>query len=271
MTVSIALLVLAIGLLLWPGGGRRFDVVASTIGGRRVWERFTTLSIPDRSGRWIIGTAAVVGTLVALFAPWHAALSAGVLSAVAASSWSQGQVRRRDAARLAQDVETLQAIAAELRAGNDLAAALRSAGTIADTTMCSALTRAAHAIQMGHDPAASLDRAGVDGVDQLAGLVRLSGARGIALAEAVEVLAGDATERANARRDVASLLAGPRATAAMLTLLPLFGILMGQTIGADPWRVLLHTSAGAIAMLAGTALAAAGVLWTGAMVGGAER
>lgn len=270
MTASVVLLLLSVALLAWP---HRHRITAGDPATR--WaglrDRVAAVWRPEQGPRWILGPAAVCAAAVALFAPWHAVLSAGVLTAVAASSWAQARERRRVANRLARAVETLQAVAAELRAGNDLAAALRSAGTVADTAMCAALTRAAQAIQMGDDPAASLERTAADGVDQLAGLVRLSGSRGIALAEAVEVLAGDATEQAIARRDVASLLAGPRATAALLTLLPVFGIVMGQTIGADPWQVLLHTSAGAIAMIAGTVLAAAGVIWTGAMVRGAER
>ena len=269
MSAAAALLLLSVAFLAWPHRGRlgRGRTRGSSI---NLWTRIKTMPLPKEGGRWILGAATICATVVALFAPWHAAICVGALSAVAGASWAQAHARRLQVVSLARDVETLQAIAAELRAGNDLARSLRSAGTVADTPMCTAIIRAAHAIGMGDDPAASLERTGVPGVDQLAGLVRLSGSRGIALADAVEMLASDAAERANARRDVTSLLAGPRATAAMLTLLPLFGIVMGQTIGADPWRVLLHTSAGAIAMIAGTALAAAGVLWTSAMVSGAQ-
>ncbi|MFV0532596.1 MAG: type II secretion system F family protein [Cumulibacter sp.] len=265
---AAALGVLAMAVLLWPSHSHPIGRGPDRVGFR---ERLAALEVPEHPGRWIVGVAAVCAAAVAFIAPWHAAISAGVLSAIAASSWAQGRRRRADALMLSRDVETLQAIGAELRAGNDLAAALRSAGTVADTRMCAALTRAAQAIRMGDDPGAALERTAVSGVHRLAGLVRLSGSAGIALAEAVEVLADDATTQAHVRRDVTSLLAGPRATAALLTMLPAFGIVMGQTIGADPWRVLMHTNAGAIAMLVGTVLAAAGVWWTNAMVNGAQR
>lgn len=264
MTGSAVLLLLATALWVWPARNLAAGLREASV-------RTMSLSLPEHGGRWIPGLSAICAAVVALFVPWHAALCAGALAAVAAWSWAQARQRRLKARQLAGDVEALQAVAAELQAGNDLTAALHSAGTTADTPMCAALLRAAHATQMGDDPAASLQRTELADVEQLAGLVGLSGSRGVALAEAVEALAGDAAERADARRDIASLLAGPRATAALLTLLPIFGLMMGQAIGADPWRVLLHTSAGAIAMIVGTALAVAGVLWTAAMVGTAEQ
>lgn len=265
MSAAAVGMVLAGALLLWPARPR-----PTALGSRRAgadlrrWR--AGLGQPRGGARWTLGGATVVTALLALAVPWHAAVCAGLLAAVSARFWAEGRARRATAQRLARDVETLQAVASELRSGNHLATALRSAGTTADTAMCRALTRAAHAIDLGDDPASSLERTGAAGAAQLAGLVRLSGERGIALAHAVEILAADADDEAAAGRDVDSLLAGPRATAALLTLLPVFGLIMGQTIGADPWRVLLHSTAGAVAMVAGTVLAASGMLWTGALV-----
>lgn len=269
MTGAAILILIAVALLVWP----RTDLLPRghrAERGTNIPARLAALIAPSVGRRWIASAAAVSITAVALVAPWHAALCAGVLAALTTDSWLQARRRRLDEAQRVNDVDTLQALAAELRAGNDISAAFRSAGSMARTPMCRALGRAAQAVEMGDDPAASLERTGSAEVQPLAGLVRLSGSTGIALAEAIEVLADDATEAAVARREVASLVAGPRATAGMLTLLPVFGIVMGQMIGADPWRVLLHTSAGAITMITGTALAAAGVMWTATMVRRAE-
>lgn len=270
MSLSAALLLMTAAVLLWPGLSR--PTALGSANQMTTSVRWRDAVRQGQTGsRWIVAATVTVSTVIALLAPWHAALSAGVLTGVAAWSWSRARVRRSESARAARDVETLHALAAELRAGNDLVAALRAAGTVAQTPLCQALHRAAQTILMGGDAAESLARSDSVAAQRLAGLVRMSATRGIALADAVEVLAADATARADANRDVASLLAGPRATAALLTLLPGFGLVLGQSIGADPVGVLLHSTAGAISMVAGTLLAAAGVLWTHSMVRSAEQ
>lgn len=270
MSISAGLLLLTVAMLLWPGMPRPValspaDQVIASVDWRDLVHQ------GQLGSRWIVAATVTISTVVALLAPWHAALSAGVLTGVAAWSWSRSRVRRAESARAAQDVETLHALAAELRAGNDLVAALRAAGTVAETSLCQAMHRAAQTILMGGEAAGALERSTSLAAQRLAGLVRMSATRGIALADAVEVLAGDATARADANRDVASLLAGPRATAALLTLLPGFGLVLGQSIGADPVGVLLHSTPGAISMVAGSLLAATGVLWTHSMVRSAEQ
>src|SRR5690606_21337279 len=56
------------------------------------------------------------------------------------------------------------------------------------------------------------------------------------------------------RRDVAAQLAGPRATARVLFLLPAFGLLLGQLLGAAPVRFLLESPLGLLCAVAGTVL-----------------
>jgi tight adherence protein B len=72
-----------------------------------------------------------------------------------------------------------------------------------------------------------------------------------------------------ADRDAA--LAGPRATATVLSWLPLGGVVLGWLIGADPVGTLFGTGAGRACLVTGTALWALGRWWTSALLHRAER
>ncbi|MET0191154.1 MAG: hypothetical protein ABW212_19295 [Pseudonocardia sediminis] len=61
---------------------------------------------------------------------------------------------------------------------------------------------------------------------------------------------------------VRAQLAGPRATAAVLTTLPLFGVGLGQLMGTDPLGVLRDGLLGQGLLVVGCGLTAAGVLWS---------
>ena len=112
-----------------------------------------------------------------------------------------------------------------------------------------------------------------DGVGLLADLavawrlVEITGAR---LAGPAARLAESARADEAVRREVAAQLAGPRATALLLALLPCTGVLLGVGLGADPGGFLLATELGRLCLLAGAALVAAGVAWTEAIVAKAE-
>ncbi|VEI13155.1 type II secretion system F family protein [Trueperella bialowiezensis] len=85
---------------------------------------------------------------------------------------------------------------------------------------------------------------------------------GAPMAEVLDACAVGITESGEARsaRDVA--LAGPLASARMLAALPLFGLALGWAMGADPLGFLLTTPLGWLALVAGLAFEAAGIVWT---------
>lgn len=266
MNAALALVLCAVAVLTWPAG----RTAASRPHARAA---FAPGRLRDRplGRRTRVGIAVTAVLATAIVAPPHAALCAGVLLLVLLSTWEQGRGRRRAVAELARDSDVLQGLAAELRAGHDLSVAMRSTAEDETTALGGALRRAGHAVRMGEDPADALDRAAPGAVGRrLAGLVRLSGSHGVALADAVDVLAGEVADELRQRRDLAGLLAGPRATSSLLALLPVFGIVMGESIGAHPLHTLLRTGTGAIVMVAGVALAATGVVWTQALVRRAE-
>jgi tight adherence protein B len=74
-----------------------------------------------------------------------------------------------------------------------------------------------------------------------------------------------ADDRAAADRDAA--LAGPRATAALLSWLPFGGVGLGLLIGTDPVATLLGTGPGRLCLATGAALWILGRRWTAFLVG----
>ena len=85
---------------------------------------------------------------------------------------------------------------------------------------------------------------------------------GAALATPVAQLATSARAQESVRRELDASLAGPRASALLLSGLPLVGVIMGGALGADPTGFLLGTVPGQVILLLGTSLAACGVAWT---------
>lgn len=77
----------------------------------------------------------------------------------------------------------------------------------------------------------------------------------------------DAGERH--RRATAAQLQGPQATAVILALLPLAGVLMGTAMGADPIGLLTGGGLGGVLLVSGVLLVAAGFVMTQKILEGA--
>ncbi len=115
-------------------------------------------------------------------------------------------------------------------------------------------------------------RPGVD--DPLARVAfawQLSATTGIPLAESLARVRTDLADRAASRREIRTLVAGPQASATILALLPLLGMVLGSAIGADPIGVLFGTPAGRLLLCLGVVLDAGGLLWTMRLIDGAMR
>jgi tight adherence protein B len=93
---------------------------------------------------------------------------------------------------------------------------------------------------------------------------------GAGLAAALDRVAAALRAEADQREDLRAQLAGPRSTAVLLALLPLFGLVLGTGLGAHPGAVLLHTPAGLACLAAGAALEWAGLAWTARIIRVAE-
>ncbi|MFB9570641.1 type II secretion system F family protein, partial [Saccharopolyspora hordei] len=121
-------------------------------------------------------------------------------------------------------------------------------------------------VRLGGDVAAVLR--GHDLVELRAPLERMSRAwalaerHGVALADLLDAVPRDVERRTPFRRGVEAKLAGPRSTAAVLTGLPVCGLLFGEAIGSAPLAVLDDGLVGQLLVLVGAGLLAAGASWT---------
>lgn len=198
--------------------------------------------------------------------PWRAARARaeGVWASMAIGP---GARRRRAAARM-RVVRALGALAAEIQAGQVPGVALvRCAGTP------SVWPEAAAAATLGGDVAAALDRdaESSDVLRHMAACWRVAADSGAGLAASVERLASSARVAEDVRVELEGQLAGPRATARTLALLPAVGIGFGVMLGADPLAWLLGSFPGRLCLTVGALLTVAGMWWTGRIAASVER
>lgn len=257
MVTSVICLVLAAALLCAPGP------VAT---GRLAALRPATATARRR--RWWSAAPVVLAGVTGLFVAGPAGAVTGALLAVTVR-------RRRHRARVAKDAgstaaqlaDALRRMTDELRAGSHPTAALT--GVEADGPLARAiLAPAAAAADLGDDVPAALRRAAGGQPDVAADVERVAGAwalaerHGIPLAELLAGAQDDIRWGFRFGNTVRAQLAGPRATATVLTVLPLVGLGLGQLLGADPIAVLRGGVLGQILLVVGVALAAAGSSWT---------
>ncbi|WP_298459190.1 type II secretion system F family protein [uncultured Cellulomonas sp.] len=91
---------------------------------------------------------------------------------------------------------------------------------------------------------------------------RLAAELGAPLAPLLDGVAQALVAQAEADGDRRAALAGPRATARVLTGLPALGVVLGTAVGADPVGVLLDGAVGSAALGAGVVLVVTGRAWT---------
>ena len=180
-----------------------------------------------------VGTCAgmVVGPVAGLLA----ALVVAVYGVVAVGYWLRRRAARAAAQARSQALDALAALAADLRAGLPPSAA-RAGAPLVD--------------------AVPLVR------DRVTAAVRVADRTGAPLADLLDRLEVDLRGLERVRLTAAAHAAGTRATAGLLAVLPLAGIGVGYGMGADPLRVLLHTSVGAGCVAVALLLQLAGLGWT---------
>lgn len=176
--------------------------------------------------------------------------------------WRDPTGRREAARRRAAVIALCSALGAELRSG----AAARDALTAASHDVPGVEHLAAVAAAVHGDVAQALrstaELPGGAGLRRLAACWQVSEHSGSGLASSVARLASTLRGEEQVRREVAAQLAGPRATAVLLALLPAFGLAMGSALGADPLAVLVGTPLGLGCLALGLLLETAGLLWT---------
>jgi tight adherence protein B len=156
-------------------------------------------------------------------------------------------------------------LGADLRAGRTAADAFAAAAVIARGESAMALAAAAAAARLGGDVPAALcrDRSPVaEALRALAACWRVCSDAGSGLADAVARLEEGLRTAEAQRLAVDAELAGPRATAQLLAVLPLVGVALAAGLGAHPLDLLLRTPAGLGCLAVGLGLDGLGVVWT---------
>jgi tight adherence protein B len=211
----------------------------------------------------------MVGVIVTLVIAAAAALLAPVVAVVAgAYAWfgvarlgrMVGQ-RTRLAALLAA-VDTVAALAADLRAGVQVGPALETAAVTLPQLASADGFRAppaGHATTVHLSTVEDVYRQVAVRVWTAVGLAQDTGAP---MADVLGRLADDLRLADRLHATMTAHAAGARASAWLLAGLPFAGIGLGYGIGADPGRVLLHTPLGAICLLAAAVLHISGLAWS---------
>jgi tight adherence protein B len=280
----------AAALWCWPGCSSRYRLAALLARPGENRSRVGGL-ISESPGRRRAGFVIVAGALGALCAGAGGAVAAGAGAAVAAHRWQAARRRRQQAHERAALVDAIGVMAAELRAGAHPATAALAACEAADhgdapragpfrfgparptTATATAVRRVLGAVaagaRLGAEVPALLHRYATaeavigDEMSKLAAAWSLAERHGVALADLLEAARGDLESRTRLAGQIGAQLAGPKSTASVLAGLPVLGVVMGQGIGAGPWRVLTGTPIGQALLVVGTALTCAGVLWSG--------
>jgi len=257
MVTALACLALACAALCAPSAGASARLAALYPKPRR----------PRRLRAVTVGPV-VAGGLTGLLVAGPGGALAGALVAVI----TRHRRARHRAAVAAEAVteqlaEALGRISDELRSGSHPAAAL--AGVDADGPLArEVLAPAAAAAAFGDDVPAAMHRSAAARPDMAADLTRLAASwaladrHGVPLADLLTGAQADLRWRVRFGSTVRAQLAGPRATATVLTALPLFGVGLGQLLGADPIGVLRGGLIGQALVVVGVGLAVAGSLWS---------
>ena len=242
--VAVAVLALVAGLVRGPspatarlrtlrGRVPRLPLHRPTVPSTRTGVAVAAISGAAAIGAWAwLGYSVTVPVLPAI-----AGAVAGATAATALGRAAADRVRRRADAAASEAVGSL---AADLRAGQQPAAAL--AALAGPATRHRAVGAVWAVSERSGAPAAAV----LDHVEQ------------------------DLRARQDQRREVAAALAGARSTGTLLAVLPLLGIGLGAGMGAHPIAVLLAQPRGQVALVAGVVLEALGVLWTSRIIASAE-
>jgi tight adherence protein B len=250
-SVLAALAAAAAGALLVAPGGPRLRSRSRAVGPRA--QRGLPL-VGAVGGLAAAAVAGLAGRHLALLVV-VAAVALGVRRAVERSRQERQAHHRRQ-----RVVDYCEALAGELRAGQPVSRAVeRSVEVWPDSEAVAA------AVRLGASVPGALRRLsalpGAADVRRLAGAWEISASTGAGLVVAVEqVLATARAEEATARL-VRAELASARATARLVTTLPVVVLVAAQGVGARPWHFLLDTAPGIGCLAAGAALSFGGLAW----------
>ncbi|MUM19613.1 hypothetical protein FZI91_21250 [Mycobacterium sp. CBMA271] len=227
--------------------------------------------------RWNTKLAAVPMGAPVLVAVWLLPLSVVLATAVVGATVSVRWLRRRRLSASSEELSALEAgldvVVGELRIGAHPVRAFEATaaelGGSAGETFAAIAARAR--MGMNQEPVTSTLGSARSQWDRISRGWTLAEHHGLAVADLLDACRTDLQERQRFTARVNAGLAGPRATAAVLTGLPVAGIGLGQMIGAEPLTVLCSGGAGGALLVVGVVLACVGLLWSDRITGKALR
>jgi tight adherence protein B len=183
-----------------------------------------------------------------------------------------GRKRGRAGPELGGVASTVQRLAVLLSAGVTPSAAWQYldrgrsgvAGSVADAADGSSIARA---IVAAAADAPLAERPAWNG---LAAAWSVATEAGAPLAPTLREFAASLRSLADAQRDIAVALSAPVATAKLVTVLPLVGVLFGMVLGFDTLSVLFTTVPGLVCLAGGIALMLAALAWNRGLIAAAQ-
>ncbi|MFD0000144.1 type II secretion system F family protein [Nocardia sp. NPDC127526] len=235
--------------------------------------RFARVFGPARRRRkpwtyWSIRSGAVVLPLVLLLVGIGPLIAATLVAGTAGLRWRRRTLERRRSAEISRLLDGLEAVIGELRVGAHPSAAAATAARETGGEVACAFAASAARSRLGGSGAEGLRRPGTvvsQELSRIADAWLVAERHGLALAELLSAARVDLVGRRRFRDRTQAGLAGARATAAVLAVLPVLGIGLGQLMGAAPLHVLFASSVGTWLLPLGVALACTGLLWTDAI------
>jgi tight adherence protein B len=240
---------------------------------RRFLERMTTMNagtddvrrkrLPRRVS--IVAAAAGGGCVGALVGGPVVGIAVGVAAAIAPVAMNRKRNAGRRIAIDGQLLDAVTAIASALRSGRSLGQALATAADEADDPLSTLLAGTAHAASLGVPMDEALDRfadaVGGSDVRLVSGVLKVHRRTGGALAASLDDVARTLADRREAAREVRSMTAQARLSAAILGLLPLGFFLFMSVVARRDIENAYRTTAGASAIGVGLALQGAAFVW----------
>lgn len=209
---------------------------------------------------------------VAALMPWSAVVAVGLLAAAVLIRRRRHRQRLTHTGEAAALQGALDVLVGELRVGAHPVQAIGAAAAEADGRVGVSMGVVAARALLGADVAEGL-RAEAAGSaspghwERLAVCWQLAQSHGLAIATLVQAAQRDIAERERFRGRVEAGMAGARATASILAGLPVVGVLLGQSIGADPVRFLFSGGAGGWLLIVGVLLICGGLIWSDRITG----
>ncbi|WP_267886091.1 type II secretion system F family protein [Kitasatospora azatica] len=236
-------------------------------------------SLARQQPRWLVRELLLlpVGVLAGCVVHSPVPAAAAILLVFPSCRWrARRRAVREERARAAAVIELCAALAGELRSGATPEQALRTVTGPGRATAGLVRRLGAEAVarlvagRYGADVPAALrwlaSLPGGGGASAIAACWQVTTDSGTGLAAALDQVAEALRADRALQEEIQSELAGPRTTAGMLAALPLFGLLLGSSLGAEPVRILLRTPLGLGCLAAGVLLETAGLLWTARIV-----